>query len=220
MLRALIFDFDGLILETETPIYLAWRELFQSRGLDLLPETWLQNIGLADEPFDPLATLAAETGRPVSAAELDWRRQRERLLVEQQQPLPGVLAYLTAARRLGLKVGLASSSPCAWVTGHLDRLGLSQYFDCIRARDDVRCAKPDPELYLAAAGCLGVPPEQAVAFEDSVHGLLAARQAGLFCVAVPNDMTRGLDFSLAHLRLASLAEMPLEELISRLDQPD
>ena len=99
--------------------------------------------------------------------------------------MPGVLDYLRDAHRLGLKVGLASSSSCAWVEGHLVRLGLREYFDCVRARDDVSITKPDPALFLSAVETLGVQPCEAIAFEDSRNGLIAARRAGLHCVAVP-----------------------------------
>jgi HAD superfamily hydrolase (TIGR01509 family) len=145
---------------------------------------------------------------------IEPRRQvRERELIDQLSPLPGVLDILQDARRLGLKVGLASSSTCAWVTGHLERIGLLEYFDCITASDDVHRTKPDPALFIKTLERLNLRAEQAVAFEDSDHGLLAARSAGIFAIAVPGAMTRDLPLEHADLRLESLAGIPLETLL-------
>jgi beta-phosphoglucomutase-like phosphatase (HAD superfamily) len=114
---------------------------------------------------------------------------------------------------MGLKVGLASSSSCAWVTGHLERLGLLSFFDCICARDNVRLTKPDPALFELAVQRLGVEPCQAVAIEDSPNGILAAKRAGLYCLAVPNELTSQLSLDQADLRVDSLAELSLEQLL-------
>jgi len=132
--------------------------------------------------------------------------------------LPGVDAILRAANAAGLQIGLASSSTCAWVTGHLTRLGIIQYFNCVLARDDVRRTKPDPELFLSALDCLGLQPDQAVVFEDSPNGILAARRAGIFAVAVPGELTRHLSIDNADLRLDSLADLPLEDLLKEVEQ--
>jgi HAD superfamily hydrolase (TIGR01509 family) len=219
MIRALIFDFDGLILETETPIFQSWQELYRDYGLELRLEQWIANVGTAEEMFDPLANLERQLGHPIDReVELPRRRQRELELIQTQPILPGVLDYLEGARKLGLKIGLASSSPCEWVVGHLERLGLIGYFEAIAASDDVARTKPDPALYRTAVEWLKVKPEQAVAFEDSLNGLIAAKRAGLRCVVVPNALTRHLSLEQADWRLNSLAEMPLEELLSRLEQ--
>ncbi|HEU0054469.1 MAG TPA: HAD-IA family hydrolase, partial [Longimicrobium sp.] len=157
------------------------------------------------------------TGRAVdrdALAELRRRRFYER--IEGTGPIAGVEEALAAARALGLKVGLASSGSHEWVHGQLTRLGLIERFDCIRTREDVRHAKPDPELYRAVVECLGVAPREAVAFEDSPNGALAARRAGLYCVVVPNSITAGLEFGEHDLRLESLARTDLAELLARL----
>jgi beta-phosphoglucomutase-like phosphatase (HAD superfamily) len=117
-----------------------------------------------------------------------------------------------------LKIGLASSSSCRWVEGHLARLGLRDYFEVVRAKDDVAVTKPDPALYRSAVEKLGVLPEQAIAFEDSANGVLSAKRAGLYCVAVPNALTRQTDTSLADLVLSSLEEMSLGDLIWRIER--
>ena len=216
MIQALIFDFDGLILDTEEPIFRSWEEIYQIYHLKLDLERWADTIGRseAEAPFDPKQDLDERLG-----ARLDWdsieprRRQRELDLIAVQPVLPGVENYLITARRLGLKVGLASSSDIHWVAGHLDRLGLSGYFDCLRTSDDVRYTKPAPDLFLSTLECLDVSAREAVVFEDSPNGILASKRAGIFCVAVPNPLTAHLDVDQADLRLNGLSEMSLEELL-------
>ena len=218
MIRALVFDFDGLILETEQPLYQSWQELYWANGLELPFDQWALNIGTSDEPYDPHTALENLPGWNLEKnQELARRLQRELDLIGLQPARPGVVEYLQDAQRLGLKVGLASSSSCEWVTGHLRRLGLLDYFQCIQARDDVQVTKPDPELYLSAVQLLGARPEQAIAFEDSPNGILAAKRAGMHCVAAPSLLTRNLDTSLADLTVDSLAEISLEELIRKIE---
>jgi len=219
MIRALIFDFDGLILETESPIYQSWQELYQSYGRQLSLEQWETILGTNEGSFDPMVELEAQVGSLQDRENvMSQVRQRELDLIAAQPVLPGVRDYLVEAKKLGLKIGLASSSPCSWVTGHLSRLGLIQYFDCIYARDDVRRTKPDPELYLTVIDEFGIRPDEAVVFEDSPNGILAAKRAGLLCVAVPNPLTRQLRLDHADFRLNSMAEMPLSELLFQLEK--
>jgi HAD superfamily hydrolase (TIGR01509 family) len=221
-IRALVFDFDGLILDTEQPIFDSWQELYQEYGCQLSFEKWAAIIGASEEEahFDPLAELETQLGH-----ELDDRQQvserRRKLEMErilEQMILPGVYEYLRGARSFGLKIGLASSSPSHWILGHLTRLGLLHFFDCIRTADDVQRAKPDPALYLDTMSCLGVPPKQGIAFEDSPNGALAAKRAGLYTVAVPNNLTRVLNLEHADLLLNSLLDIPLEQLITKVEQ--
>ncbi len=214
MIQALIFDFDGLILETESPVYQSWEEMYAAHQQHLPLELWATVIGTYEEPFDAFEHLQTLVNYPLNKEELlTLRRKRELELVEAQPILPGVAEYLSSAAQLGLKIGLASSSSCRWVTGHLKRLELLDYFDCVRGKDDVAITKPDPALYLTALDCLRVSASQTIALEDSPNGILAAKRAGLFCVAIPNEMTRRLDLSRADLRLESLHEMPLANLI-------
>ena len=117
---------------------------------------------------------------------------------------------------MGLRLGVASSSTNEWVKGHLARLGILESFDCIRCRDDVANAKPEPDLYLAVLECLGVRASEAIAIEDSPNGVLAAKRAGLRCVAIPNSITAQLDLGQADLLLGSLDEVTLAELLESL----
>ena len=205
-----------MILETELPDYQSWRELYQEHGEDLSMAVWGDVIGRGPEYFDPYQELVARLGHDLDReAVLDRRKARHRELVAELEILPGVREAITGARRLGLHLGVASSSSRAWVTGHLARLGLIQ-FKCVRCRDDVANAKPEPDLYLSVCACLGVAPAEAVALEDSANGIAAAKAAGLHCIAVPNSMTAGLDLSAADLRLASLSDLSFVDLLERL----
>lgn len=213
MIQALVFDFDGLILDTEWPEYLSWQEQYQAAGCELPLTTWIESIGTTAQ-FDPYALLAELSGGPVDiAAVRAARRARFAELMATQTPLPGVLEYLDAAKRRGLKLGVASSSSRDWVEGYLAQHGLAGLFDCVKCSDDVPNVKPDPALYRAALDALGVPAHAALALEDSLNGLAAAKAAGLFCVVVPNRLMQGHRFDQADLRLDSLAHMPLERVI-------
>lgn len=217
MIEALIFDFDGTIFDSETPDFHSWQQTFTEHGVELSFDIWSKNIGSVGL-FDPYHHLEELIGRALDREMVKrQRKERDNELLAQQTVLPGVQAYLAEARALGLKVGIASSSDHGWVDSFLEKLGLTQAFDVVVCRDDVGDrAKPDPAVYLAAAGALRVSPQRALALEDSANGLMAAKKAGLYCVAVPNQMTRHLDFSTADHQLAALTEMPLSQLIQRL----
>jgi HAD superfamily hydrolase (TIGR01509 family) len=218
MIRALIFDFDGLILETEGPSYQSWVEVFQSFGQSLPFSTWSINIGTTRGDFDPRLELQRLLNKGVDWESIESMRQiSENALIVTQAVLPGVEVYLNDARRLGLKIGLASSSSCQWVVGHLTRLGLLDYFNCICAADDVERIKPDPELYLTVLHRLDVNADEAIALEDSPIGIQSAKSAGLYCIAVPNPLTSRLPLSQADLLLGSLEEIPLEQLLNQIN---
>lgn len=217
-IRALIFDFDGLILDTEGPIFQSWQELYESYGGQLSFSTWAQIIGTVSNEFDHFEDLEEQIGYPLDRAKLSpQRRQRELDLIAEQPLQPGVETYIKDAKRFGLKIGLASSSPCSWVTGHLAQRGIIDYFDCIFARDDVKVVKPDPELYVSVLEELEVHADQAFVIEDSPIGVTAAQRAGLFCVVVPNALTARLSLDHADMRLDSLTDLSLEALIGHVE---
>ena len=214
LIKALVFDFDGLIVDTEVPIFRVWQRIYRERGHELPLERWLTIIGTASGPFDPVIDLGEKTGQKLDQKEME---ALERLYYQEatalQQLLPGVVDYLVVARRLGLKTAVASSSSRKWVTDHLARFGIGGHFDAIVCREDVKRTKPDPELYRTALARVEVRSEEAIALEDSSNGVRAAKAAGLFCVAVPNPLTADLDLTEADLRLLSLAAMPLPDLL-------
>lgn len=219
MIRALVFDFDGLILETETPAHQSWAEIYREHGLELPMDLWHGYIG-SDTGFDPAGHLAALVGESFDRDLVQERRDaRKTELIAVLDVMVGVREYVVEAKRLGLRLAVASSSSRAWVLGHLHRLDLASQWDAVRTRDDVARTKPAPDLYLSAVAALGVAPNEAVAFEDSANGIAAAKDAGLLCVAVPNALTAGMDLSRADLRLTSLSETPLERLLAVLSAP-
>lgn len=215
-MRLVVFDFDGLILDTEAPVYDAWQAIYAEHGHALAFDKWAACIGTADV-FDPCEELAALCGRPLDAAALTRRHRADTdALIAGRTVMPGVREYVEAAARLGVRLGVASSSGRAWVHGHLERLGLRPYFEVLRCREDVPAVKPDPALYLAVLEATGVPAHEAVALEDSPNGVLAAKRAGMRCVAVPNALTARLDLAHADLMLPSLADLPLAHLLTTL----
>ncbi|HEV2035540.1 MAG TPA: HAD family hydrolase [Candidatus Dormibacteraeota bacterium] len=214
--RALIFDFDGLILDTEGPVYRSWLEVYEAHGEPLPFERWVQIVGSTTATFHPQHHLEERLGRPLSQEVLNGRIGRRTEMILGEPLLPGIVQHVDAARSLGLKVGVASSSTRDWVRGHLDRLGILDRFDCIRCRDDVIHAKPEPDLYLAVLDCLEVRASEALAIEDSPNGVIAAKRAGLRCVAIPNPITARLDLSQADLQLQSLADVTLLDLLDRM----
>ena len=218
MIRALIFDFDGLIVDTEKTAYQSWQELYREHGQELPLEIWAQCIGNADL-FNPLEHLEELVGEPLAHEVLsDKRRLRHLSLIEEAMALPGVEQYLQEARQRGLKLAVASSSPRSWVTGHLTRLGLLEYFDGFSCGDEAEHKKPHPEIFQTALHRLEVAPAEAIALEDSPNGVRSARSAGIFCVAIPNPVTGQLSLAHADLRLSSMAEMPLGKLIALVEE--
>ena len=216
MITALIFDFDGLIVDSETPEFDAWREIYAEFGHDLKVETWGQNVGgMAASTFRPYPYLESLTGRNLSSLNLSARATEQALArILSLPPLPGVLEMLTAAKQAGLRLAVASSSPHRWVDGHLARLGLDHFFETVRCADDVARTKPEPDLYLSALAALKVSADQAIAFEDSPNGVRAARSAGLFVVAIPNPVTAQLTLVGESMRVSSMAELTLAQLLA------
>jgi HAD superfamily hydrolase (TIGR01509 family) len=217
MIRALLFDFDGLLVDTESPSFDAWADVYRQHGHELTLETWSAAIGTLDG-FDPFGHLEGLLGRPIDRERVNAaRRAAEDAAVDLQELRDGVAEYLEEAQRLGLERAIVSSSSREWIRRHLGRLDLLDGWSCIVSADgDAVRAKPRPTLYLEALERLGVTAEKAIAFEDSPNGITAAKAAGLYCIAVPNPMTADLDFSGADLRLQSLAELPLRTLVQRL----
>lgn len=216
MIKALIFDFDGLILDTESAEYEALQRVYGRYGHSLSMDLWGACIGTQHE-FDPLLHLKQTAQLEVPIHELRRMHQAEfHGLMQGRGPMPGVVEYLQSGKSMGLGLAVASSSPRHWVKGYLEDLGLLSWFDVICTAEDVHAVKPDPALYTTAAARLGVRPAEAVAFEDSPNGATAAKRAGLYCVVVPNSVTQCLPFGEIDLRLNSLAELSLSSLLERL----
>jgi len=216
VIKALLFDFDGTIVDTESIDLRTWREIFDSHGVALPFDRFALRIGTLTGPNE-LDELDALLDAPCDRdAVTTLRRRRELELLELEPLRPGVGDYLDDARALGLSVGIVSSSSRSWVEGNLRRLSLADGWAVMLFADgDATRCKPSPALYAEALESLGARPEEAVAFEDSPNGITAARAAGIFCVAVPNEVTAQLDLSHADLILDSFEDLPLEELLAR-----
>lgn len=219
MIKALIFDFDGLILDTETPEYQVWQNIYREHGFELPHDEWGKIIGgYGISTFDAAEHLSLLLQGQLDSVSLrDRHRSMSTALTLSQPILPGVMDYLHEAKRLGLKLAIGSSSPHSWVDTHAKRLGIFDYFDQVICADDVGVGrtKPNPDLFLLALERLKVRPNEAIVFEDSPNGVKAARSAGIFAVAVPNAVTSLLSIENASLTLKSLADLPLPELLNK-----
>ncbi len=220
MIDALIFDFDGVIIDSETPSYETWQEVFRANGANLDRSLWQRVIGGGTDRFDVYQHLEDTVGMRLNRDSIQ-RSQHDRYeaLARSSPLLPGVLEYIKDAGSLGLKLGVASSSTRAWVEGNLAERGLLALFHCVVTREDVDNIKPNPDLYVVALSRLGTSPDRAVAIEDSQNGVVAAKGAGMFCVAVPNQMTMDMPLENADLRLGALSEMRLQTLLDTLIRP-
>jgi HAD superfamily hydrolase (TIGR01509 family) len=214
---AVVFDFDGLVVDTEAPVFEAWRAVFESHGCPpLTVEQWSLWIGRDTDNAEIIELLVAGASRPVDLEAMHaTRRAHLSGLLSLEVVRPGVEAWLDEADRSGLGLAIASSSSDWWVLGHLERLGLRERFAYVACASATLAGKPAPDTYLAACAALEVVPRRAVAVEDSPNGIAAAKAAGLHCVAVPNPLTESLDLSAADLRLGSLADCSLAEAVTR-----
>lgn len=212
MIRALIFDFDGLIIDTETPLIDSYGEVHARHGIPFDRALFIRNVGHADYAFDPWHGFSPHADR--AALEVERRAHKDRLLLL-QPILPGVVAMLDAGRARQLRIGLASNSEHAWVEPHLTRVGLRDRFEFLAGREDAASPKPEPDLYKLVLNHFGLRGHEAISFEDSHTGSLAAKRANLWSVAVPNISTAHHDFSHADLLVKSLDEVSLDDLLTR-----
>jgi HAD superfamily hydrolase (TIGR01509 family) len=214
-IKALILDFDGLLMDTETTLLESWRYEWRQHGLSLDAADFFADHGgdLSEEKY---AQLAAAVGAGYDRAVSHARRTAFRDgLHRTLAPAPGIRSLLASAVSQGLRLAVASSSRTPWVAGHLSRTGLLPGFDVLACGDEVPAAKPDPAVYLLALERLGMEPSSALAFEDTPHGVAAAQAAGLRCVAIPNAYVSASRFTTADLILHSAAEASLPEILAR-----
>lgn len=217
-LRGLIFDFDGLILDTELPGFIAWKEIFESYHLPFTFQHWHKAIGTGPSAYDPGLDLCAQVQEPLDPAEIRERQLvRVYQILEDIAVLPGVLDVIKEAKTMGLKMAIASSSPRNWVLNHLTRLDLGKFFDFILTAEDVHHVKPQPDLYLLALEKMGLRATEAIVFEDSPNGITAGRAAGIFVIAVPNQITKTMDTSHADMQVSSFREINLAQLARGLE---
>lgn len=214
-IRAIVFDFDGLICETEEPLFRLWRQAYAEHGAELTLQDWEACVG-THGGFDPVAHLLGLAGG-VDGGALHARVRRDYVReVSARTCCPGVVEWIDEATSRGLALGIASSSDAQWVHGHLRRLHLEHRFAAVRTRSTDLPAKPAPDLYLATLAALEAPAHQALAVEDSPNGVRAAKAAGMLCVAVPNPLTASMNFEHADLVIPSLDDVSLSQALSAL----
>ena len=216
MIRALVFDFDGLIVDTETPLIDAYAAVHAAHGVEFDRALFVCNVGHADYNFDPWHGFSPHADR--AALEIERRACKDELIIR-QSVLPGVVELLNAGRDAGLHIGLASNSEHAWVEPQLARVGLLDRFGFLACREDAPSPKPEPDLYKLVLNRFGLRGHEAIAFEDSHTGSRAAKRANLWCVAAPNSSTAHHDFGHVDLIVASLAEVSLQTLLAKFAHP-
>ncbi len=218
MIKGFIFDFDGLILDTELPIYATWRQIYQEFNQDLPLDIWVKCVGSSYDAFDPARHLQELVNLDLDCDKLHARAVvMANEIINSTGPLPGVLDFLRTSRDNSIKMAVASSSDEQWVHGHLKRMNMYHFFDGICTLESVQQVKPAPDLFLCALKQLNLAADEAVVFEDSVNGILAARSAGIQVVAIPNDITRHLDFSQAGWIVPSFSGLTPTQVINHFD---
>ncbi len=213
-MKAILYDLDGTLIDSETAGLASWGEVFRAHGCALDEQLWLVEVAAGRGPCMPKAELEAEVGRRLDWVELEEKRllHRDELLIAR----PGALEHLAQARGMGLATALVTNAPGWWVEQQLGRNGLDEHtFDAIVTGRSGLARKPEPEVYLTALDLLGLNPADAVAVEDSPVGIAAAVAAGVACVAVANEVTRRLDLSAADLVVESLTEVMPPALLER-----
>ncbi|MCY9761645.1 HAD family hydrolase [Paenibacillus alvei] len=215
MIKAVIFDFDGLIVDTETAWYESYSKVSKAYGVDLKIDVWGQCVGASFEEFDPLDYIVEHADRQVDREA--FKQEADVVfadIMDHTQLRPGVIDYLEEAKRSGLRIALASSSNRNWIESYLNRFNIRSYFEVVNTSDDVERIKPAPDLYEKTIRELGINGFEAVAFEDSFHGMTAAKAAGVYCVVVPNQVTSHMEFAGSDGRLSSMAEKDLHAVIN------
>ncbi|WP_171684350.1 HAD-IA family hydrolase [Paenibacillus planticolens] len=213
-MKAIVFDFDGLIIDTETVWYLAFKEVFQGYNVNFPLEVFVKCIGTDDTALNVF--IEEKLGIESIEIIMNLAKENHKVKMELLDIREGVKDYLIEAKNLGLKIGLASSSSREWVEGFLKQLQIIDYFEVIKTGDEVEKVKPDPTLYIKTLDALNIKADEAVAFEDSANGARAAIAAGLKCVIVPNEVTKEINFEKFHLRINSMSEMGLAQVISHI----
>ncbi len=217
MIQLVIFDFDGTIIDTETPWFQAFNKVYEDYDFTLSIEDWSKCIGTSFDSFNPVVNLITKLNNTVSESEIRTKSRDYYNQYMVSQPVrPGIISCLRDAKEMEMGIAIASSSKMEWITGYLEEHQLSSYFDVIMTADLVSRVKPDPELYDKVLSQLNCAGRCTLAFEDSPNGLKAARAAGVHCVVVPNDVTYNLDFGDHELVINDLSKTTLAEITNKL----
>lgn len=206
--KGIIFDFDGVLVDTEWAIYQSWVTLYQREGQNISIETYSPCLGAGYSHWDPAAHLEQLTGRNYNwDVETPIRQARIEADLEQMGLMPGVSELLDWCDEHMVPMAVASSSSRRWVAGWLDKLGIHHRFKGVFTRTDGYPVKPDPALFLAALDCLQLQASDCIIIEDTENGTISAQRAGIPCVAIPNRMTRFSNLSRANFTFDSMSQL-------------
>jgi HAD superfamily hydrolase (TIGR01509 family) len=212
-IKGFVFDFDGLILDTEAPLFKAWQEVFAENGSSLSMADWWKIIGTGGLEYDPAEDLNQKTHGKIVVEEVRKKAlDRSNRIIADQFLQPGVEDFIRQAHHFGIKMAIASSSSFDWVYPFIEKFSLTNYFEGIFTSSDVEAVKPDPSLYTLAANRLGFAPDSVIAFEDSLNGVISAKAAGLYCIAIPNPITQNMDFTIADRIVESFTQLDIADL--------
>ena len=219
-LAAVVFDFDGVILDSETPEFESHRRIYERCGVPLTVEEWCDQIGIYVEGHEDrwFRQLCDRSRHAPSQNDYDTERRRlfEELL--SAEPMRGIRELLQALRESRVPTAIASTAPSRWVLPAAERIGIASLVSAIVSGDDVIRGKPAPDVYLEAARRLGADPSRSVAIEDSGPGIASARAAGMKTVAIPHWLTERHELSGADLRVAHAGELTVARLATLLDR--
>ena len=206
-LEAAIFDFDGLMIDSEPVALEIWQQVLAPYGARLSPEDYRAVIG--KDPETVAGHVLRVVGDAVSVERIlkSYWELRTEIMGRRVSPNPGLQPLIDGFRREGLRLGVASNSHVGYVHRTMEQLGLLEAFDCVVGRDEVARGKPHPDVYLEAAKRLGAAPARCLAIEDSPTGLQAACAAGMDCIVIPNPDLRDADFSAAWATYDSLVDL-------------
>lgn len=212
-IAALIFDMDGVIIDSE-PLHLRACQIFLAgHNYEYTEEMNKQFLGRKDiEIAQILIEKLKIPHTPISFVnakeEILWQ-----LLKEQSQARPGLYDLLDLAKAKNLAMAVASSATMPTIELVVDTLNIRHYFQTLTSGDEVKRGKPEPDVFLLAAKRLGIEPKNCCVIEDTTNGIKAAKAAGMYCIAIPCDATAHQDHSQADIRLNSLAQINLKSLV-------
>lgn len=213
MVKALVFDLDGTIIDTEKSLFESYRQAFLYYEYDLTLDVWGKWVGGVGTPKKACDYVAKQTGLEINFEKIqEIHKETFFQLIKKEKPLPGVLEMLEAGKLAGFRIGLATNSPSSWANYFLDTLKIREYFDNVFTSDHVKQPKPAPEIYKKSVAYFNVEPKEAIAFEDSVIGSLAAKRANLFTIAIPSTLTKEATFDHVDLQVDSMKHVDLHAL--------